>query len=118
MGLISKHGILMWKWPTSFSSKANRSGTRSSRGDPAAAAHPHDHGSHGARRRCRSSSPPARAPPSRYNLGLVIATGLAIGTLFTLYVVPAAYVLIGRTHHKEAGTRRLRPRRTRPNTAQ
>ncbi len=31
---------------------------------------------------------------SRYNLGLVIATGLAIGTLFTLYVVPAAYVLI------------------------
>ncbi|TDT93743.1 multidrug efflux pump [Azorhizobium sp. AG788] len=39
---------------------------------------------------------------SRYNLGLVIATGLAIGTLFTLYVVPAAYVLIGETHHKEA----------------
>lgn len=31
---------------------------------------------------------------SRFNLGLVIATGLAIGTLFTLYVVPAAYVFI------------------------
>lgn len=38
---------------------------------------------------------------SRYNLGLVIATGLAIGTLFTLYVVPAAYVLIGQTHRRE-----------------
>lgn len=39
---------------------------------------------------------------SRYNLGLVIATGLAIGTLFTLYVVPAAYVLMGQTHRREA----------------
>lgn len=37
---------------------------------------------------------------SRYNLGLVIATGLAIGTLFTLYVVPAAYVLMGQTHKR------------------
>ncbi len=39
---------------------------------------------------------------SRYNLGLVIATGLAIGTLFTLYVVPTAYVLMGQTHRREA----------------
>jgi len=31
---------------------------------------------------------------SRFNMGLVIASGLAIGTLFTLFVVPAAYVLI------------------------
>ncbi|MFG1193206.1 efflux RND transporter permease subunit [Xanthobacter flavus] len=40
---------------------------------------------------------------SRYNLGLVIATGLAIGTLFTLYVVPTAYVLMGQTHRREEG---------------
>ena len=33
---------------------------------------------------------------SRYNMGLVIATGLSIGTLFTLFVVPVAYVLIAR----------------------
>jgi multidrug efflux pump len=39
---------------------------------------------------------------SRFNMGLVIASGLAIGTLFTLFVVPAAYVLIGATHAKEA----------------
>ena len=31
---------------------------------------------------------------SRFAMGLVIATGLAIGTLFTLFVVPAFYVMI------------------------
>ncbi len=35
---------------------------------------------------------------SRYAIGLVISTGLAIGTLFTLFVVPAVYTLIGATH--------------------
>ncbi|HEY0281110.1 MAG TPA: efflux RND transporter permease subunit, partial [Rhizomicrobium sp.] len=40
---------------------------------------------------------------ARYNLGLVIATGIAIGTCFTLFVVPAIYLLIGRTHTKETG---------------
>ena len=35
---------------------------------------------------------------SRYAIGLVISTGLGIGTLFTLFVVPAVYVLIGATH--------------------
>jgi multidrug efflux pump len=31
---------------------------------------------------------------SRYSMGLVIATGMTIGTLFTLFVVPTAYLLI------------------------
>lgn len=31
---------------------------------------------------------------SRYNIGLVIATGISIGTLFTLFVVPAMYMLL------------------------
>jgi multidrug efflux pump len=35
---------------------------------------------------------------SRFDIGLVIATGLGIGTLFTLYVVPAVYLLLARTH--------------------
>jgi multidrug efflux pump len=35
---------------------------------------------------------------SRFAIGLVISTGLAIGTVFTLFVVPAVYVLIGATH--------------------
>jgi multidrug efflux pump len=37
---------------------------------------------------------------SRFNMGLVIASGLAIGTLFTLFVVPAVYLLIATDHSK------------------
>lgn len=39
---------------------------------------------------------------SRFNIGLVIATGIAIGTLFTLFVVPAMYMLLASEHHGEA----------------
>jgi multidrug efflux pump len=39
---------------------------------------------------------------SRFDMGLVIATGLAIGTLFTLFVVPAVYLLLAATHHETA----------------
>ncbi len=35
---------------------------------------------------------------SRFDIGLTIATGLGIGTLFTLFVLPAFYVLIARDH--------------------
>ena len=35
---------------------------------------------------------------SRFDIGLVIASGLGIGTLFTLFVVPAFYMLLARTH--------------------
>jgi multidrug efflux pump len=41
---------------------------------------------------------------SRFAIGLVIFTGLGIGTLFTLYVVPAVYILIGATHKAENHT--------------
>ncbi len=37
---------------------------------------------------------------SRFNIGIVIASGIAIGTLFTLFVVPAVYLLIGENHNK------------------
>jgi multidrug efflux pump len=40
---------------------------------------------------------------SRFAIGLVISTGLAIGTLFTLFVVPGVYMLIG-ADHSSAGT--------------
>ncbi len=33
---------------------------------------------------------------SRFDIGLVIATGMTIGTLFTLFVLPAVYTLIAR----------------------
>ena len=35
---------------------------------------------------------------SRFHIGLVIASGLGIGTLFTLFVVPVFYVLLAREH--------------------
>jgi len=36
----------------------------------------------------------------RYNMGLVIMTGISIGTLFTMFVVPAMYMLIATDHAK------------------
>ncbi|MEX1666361.1 efflux RND transporter permease subunit [Zhongshania arctica] len=35
---------------------------------------------------------------SRFSLGMVIASGMSIGTLFTLFVVPAMYMYLGRDH--------------------
>jgi multidrug efflux pump len=36
---------------------------------------------------------------SRFQMGVVIASGLAIGTLFTLFVVPAVYLILAADHH-------------------
>jgi multidrug efflux pump len=36
-------------------------------------------------------------------MGLVIASGLAVGTLFTLFVVPAVYVMLAADHSKKRG---------------
>jgi multidrug efflux pump len=38
---------------------------------------------------------------SRMAIGIVIAAGMSIGTLFTLFVTPAVYSLIARDHRKE-----------------
>ena len=38
---------------------------------------------------------------SRFDMGLVIAGGISIGTLFTLFVVPAVYMLIAADHSKK-----------------
>ncbi len=37
----------------------------------------------------------------RRAMGLVIFTGLSIGTLFTLFVVPAVYVFLAADHHRQ-----------------
>jgi multidrug efflux pump len=39
---------------------------------------------------------------SRFAIGLTIATGLGIGTFFTVFVLPAFYILLGRDHHGTA----------------
>ena len=37
----------------------------------------------------------------RQSMGIVIFTGLSIGTLFTLFVVPAMYLFMGADHHQK-----------------
>ncbi|WP_272674504.1 MexW/MexI family multidrug efflux RND transporter permease subunit [Providencia sp. PROV153] len=44
---------------------------------------------------------------SRFGLGLVIVTGMLVGTLFTLFVLPTIYTLLARNHSATA----LTPRR-------
>ena len=39
---------------------------------------------------------------SRFQMGIVIASGLSIGTLFTLFVVPAVYLVFAQDHHLRA----------------
>jgi multidrug efflux pump len=96
MGLVSKHGILMVQF-------ANE---RRAQGAPARQAV-----EHAAAVRFRPILMTTAAmvlgvlplliasgagAASRFAMGLVIASGLSIGTLFTLYVVPAMYVLLAR----------------------
>jgi len=35
---------------------------------------------------------------ARFSMGLIIATGMTIGTMFTLFVLPAVYLLVAREH--------------------
>jgi len=37
---------------------------------------------------------------SRFAIGLTISAGLGIGTLFTIFVLPAFYILLARDHNK------------------
>ena len=39
---------------------------------------------------------------SRFSIGLVIVSGMSIGTLFTLFVVPAVYTLLAKDHRAAA----------------
>lgn len=38
---------------------------------------------------------------ARFSMGLIIATGMTIGTLFTLFVLPGVYLLVAREHRPE-----------------
>jgi multidrug efflux pump len=111
MGLISKHGILI----VEFANAQQQEGKTKREAIEAAA---------GIRLRPILMTTAAMAlgvlplimatgagAVSRFNMGLVIATGIAIGTLFTLFVVPAVYMLLGADHHKkrEAGEEELTP---------
>lgn len=40
---------------------------------------------------------------SRFSIGIVIVAGMAVGTLFTLFVLPAVYTVVGkdRSHARD-----------------
>jgi multidrug efflux pump len=105
MGLISKHGILI----VQFANESQRAGMSK-----------RDAIEHGAAVRLRPILMTTAAmvlgviplviasgagAAGRFAMGLVIATGLSIGTLFTLFVVPAFYMLLAADHHAEQAQR-------------
>jgi multidrug efflux pump len=96
IGLISKHGILI----VEFANDLQRSGLSKRKAIEAAA---------GIRLRPILMTTAATVMGvlplvlatgagaiSRFNIGLVIATGMTIGTIFTLFVVPAIYLLMAK----------------------
>ena len=46
---------------------------------------------------------------SRFAIGIVIAAGMSIGTVFTLFVTPAIYTLIARDHNRSKPRRQVPP---------
>jgi multidrug efflux pump len=103
MGLVSKHGILI----VQFANELQRAG-RSKREAVEEAA--------GVRLRPILMTTAAMVlgvvplviasgagAAGRNAMGLVIFTGMSIGTLFTLFVVPAMYMFLAADHHQVAG---------------
>ena len=45
---------------------------------------------------------------SRFSIGLVVVAGMSIGTLFTLFVLPAVYVAIATDHRAGLDSQRAR----------
>jgi len=109
MGLVSKHGILI----VQFANESQRAGMTKA-----------DAIQHAAGVRLRPILMTTAAmvmgviplviatgagAAGRFSMGLVISTGLAIGTLFTLFVVPAFYMLLAADHHAEQSQAREPP---------
>lgn len=49
---------------------------------------------------------------SRFAIGITIAAGLGIGTLFTLFVLPGFYILLGKTHHQDHDSAQQPPQKS------
>jgi multidrug efflux pump len=43
---------------------------------------------------------------SRLSIGVVVVAGMAVGTLFTLFVLPAVYTVVGKDHSRSSDRRR------------
>jgi multidrug efflux pump subunit AcrB len=46
---------------------------------------------------------------SRFAIGIVIAFGMTIGTMFTLFVTPAVYTYVARDHQRHAAAKAAPP---------
>ncbi len=107
IGLISKHGILMVEFAREM--QINEQVDRRTAIE------------HAARVRLRPILMPTAAmvvgllplltangagAASRFSIGLVIVSGMLIGTLFTLFVLPAVYTVLAKDHHAAATSRR------------
>jgi multidrug efflux pump len=44
---------------------------------------------------------------SRFSIGIVIVAGMLVGTIFTLFVLPAVYTILARDHRPSANAQRL-----------
>ena len=58
-------------------------------------------------RRCLLTATGAGAA-SRFSIGLVVVAGMSIGTLFTLFVLPAVYVTMATDHRAKSGSNRTK----------
>jgi len=45
---------------------------------------------------------------SRFSIGIVIVSGMLIGTLFTLFVLPAVYTVLAKNHYAAENSERIR----------
>jgi multidrug efflux pump len=54
---------------------------------------------------------------SRFSLGLVVVSGMAIGTLFTLFVLPTVYTWLASDHRSDETSQRARETRMPPTAA-
>ena len=102
MGLITKHGILI----VQFANELQRARHDQARGDRAAAGgapapDPDDDRGDGARRGAAGDRLGRRRGGPLQHGPRASSTGLSIGTLFTLFVVPAFYMLLAADHHAE-----------------
>jgi multidrug efflux pump len=54
---------------------------------------------------------------ARNSIGIVLVGGMAIGTLFTLFVLPSLYVLLAGTHHERGASDEAAPESGHPSFA-
>ena len=52
--------------------------------------------------------PTGAGAASRFSIGLVVVSGMSIGTLFTLFVLPAVYVWLATDHQAKADSQRTK----------